>query len=212
MSQVAAAKRSRRAPTRAERQAQTRAELIDAAERLFTGQGFHATFLDAVADEAGYTRGAVYSNFASKEDLFFAVYERRVESFLPELERALAEAADAGEALLAVSAAHRGRRERVQDGWLAVFLEFWTHVLRHPEHRARFAAVHGRYLDPVAAALDRWAAEHDVELPVDSRRLTIAVTVMGTGLGLERLTQPDVIDADFAGRMQQLIFDGLLAQ
>jgi hypothetical protein len=123
----------------------------------------------------------------------------------------MADAADVGEALLAVSAAHRARRERVQDGWLAVFLEFWTHVLRHPEHRARFAAIHARYLDPVAAALDRWAGEHDVALPVDARRLTIAVTVMGTGLGLERLTQPDVIDADLAGRMQRLIIDGLLA-
>jgi AcrR family transcriptional regulator len=207
-----ASNRRRQAPTRAQRQARTRTELIDAAERLFTAQGFHATFLEAVADEAGYTRGAVYSNFASKEDLFFAVYERRVESFLPELTRALVAAGDIGEALLSVTAAHGRRREREQDGWLAVFLEFWTHVLRHPEHRVRFAAIHKRYLEPIAAALDRWAAEHDVELPLDAHGLTIGVTVMGTGLGLERLTQPAVIDADFAVQVQRLILDGLLAQ
>jgi AcrR family transcriptional regulator len=207
-----ASRRSRRAPTRAQRQARTRTELVDAAERLFTARGFHATFLDAVADEAGYTRGAVYSNFASKEDLFFAVYERRVEGFLPELERALAAGGDVGDALLSVTAAHRRRREREHDGWLAVFLEFWAHVLRHPEHRARFAAIHGRYLDPIAAALERWAADEDVELPLDARRLTIAVTVMGTGLGLERLTQPDVIDAEFAVQVPRLWMDGLLAQ
>ena len=118
-----------------------------------------------MADEAGYTKGAVYSNFASKEDLFFAVYERRVERFLPELERALADATDVGEALLAVTAAHRARREREQDGWLAVFLEFWTFVLRHPEHRARFAAVHDRYLEPIGGALERWAAEHERRAP-----------------------------------------------
>src|SRR4051812_6662811 len=110
----------RSAPTRAERQARTRTELIDAAERLFTGEGFHATSLGAVADEAGYTKGAVYSNFASKEDLFFAVYERRVESFLPELEGALAATGDIREALLAVTSAHRAQREREPDGWLAV--------------------------------------------------------------------------------------------
>jgi AcrR family transcriptional regulator len=208
----ATSKRRRQAPTRAQRQARTRTELVNAAERLFTAQGFHATFLEAVADEAGYTRGAVYSNFASKEDLFLAVYERRVEGFLPELERALAATGDVGEALLSVTAAHRTRREREHDGWLAVFLEFWTHVLRHPEHRARFAAIHRRYLEPIAAALDRWAAEHDVELSLDARRLTIAVTVMGTGLGLERLTQPEVIDADCAAQVQRLILDGLIAQ
>jgi AcrR family transcriptional regulator len=165
-----------------------------------------------VADEAGYTKGAVYSNFASKEDLFFAVYERRVERFLPELERALAEADDVGEALLSVTAAHRARQEREQDGWLAVFLEFWTFVLRHPEHRERFAAVHSRYLDPLTSALERWAAEHDVALPLDARPLTVAFTVMATGLGLERLTQPDTVDAGLAVQVHRLWMDGLLAQ
>jgi AcrR family transcriptional regulator len=208
----AAAKQRRRAPTRVERQARTRTELIDAAERLFTAQGFHAASLEAVADDAGYTRGAVYSNFASKEDLFFAVYERRVERFLPELALALAAAADVGEALLSVMAAHRVRREREPDGWLTVFLEFWTHVLRHPEHRARFAAIHRRYLDPIAAAVEHWAGEHRVELPVDAQRLTIAVAVMGTGLGLERLTQPEVVDAEFTVVMHRLILEGLLAR
>ena len=76
--------------TRAERQQRTRDELVDAAERLFSRQGFHATSIDAVAAEAGFTKGAVYSNFASKEDLFFAVYERRVDRRVEEMETALA--------------------------------------------------------------------------------------------------------------------------
>ena len=65
--------------TRAERREQTRDDLIAAADRLFVEGGFHATSLDQIAAAAGYTKGAVYSNFASKEDLFFAVYERRAE-------------------------------------------------------------------------------------------------------------------------------------
>ncbi|HEX2104296.1 MAG TPA: TetR family transcriptional regulator [Solirubrobacteraceae bacterium] len=78
-------------PAAIERQARTRAELVDAAERLFSGQGFDATSLHAVADSAGYAKGAVYSNFASKEDLFFAVYERRVERYLERAGRLIAE-------------------------------------------------------------------------------------------------------------------------
>ena len=63
--------------TRVERRERTREELIAAADDLFTARGFHATSVDEIALEAGYTKGAVYSNFESKEDLFFAVYERR---------------------------------------------------------------------------------------------------------------------------------------
>jgi AcrR family transcriptional regulator len=194
------------APTRVERQARTRDGLIDAAERLFVARGFGRTSLDAVADEAGYTKGAVYSNFASKEDLFFAVYERRVERFLAEAERTLGAEADPRAGVLRL-VGRVGARQEHDDGWLAAFLEFWTHVLRHPEHRERFAAIHARAAEPFAGALERFAADRGLELPLDARRLSIALFAMGTGLGLERLTQPEVVDAGLAGRMAQLWMD-----
>ena len=89
----------RTALTRAERQARTREELVEAADRLFTKNGFHATSVDAVADDAGYTKGAVYSNFESKEDLFFAVYERRVDRRVADTEATLASGETAYEGL-----------------------------------------------------------------------------------------------------------------
>jgi AcrR family transcriptional regulator len=198
----------RTALSRAERQANTRAELVDAAERLFSAQGFDATSLDAVADEAGYTKGAVYSNFASKEDLFFAVYERRVDRYLAEAERTLAEVDGAAEGVLRVTAGVAARRE-TDDGWLAVFLEFWTHVLRHPEHRARFAEIHARAADPFVRSTERFAAERGIELPLGSRQLAVALFAMGTGIGLERLTQPEVVDGELMVRMQELWFEAL---
>ena len=60
-----------------------------AGDRLFREQGFHGTSLDQVAAAAGYTKGAVYSNFASKEDLFLAIFERRVEEALERVARVL---------------------------------------------------------------------------------------------------------------------------
>ena len=59
--------------TRAERRAQTRAALLDAAARVFAERGFGGASVEAIAAEAGYTRGAFYSNFASKEELFVAL-------------------------------------------------------------------------------------------------------------------------------------------
>jgi AcrR family transcriptional regulator len=195
--------RTRTAPTRTERQARTRTELIDAAERLVTAQGYHATSLDAVADDAGYTKGAVYSNFASKEDLFFAVYERRAERFAAEAERRIAADDDpmaSVRLLIAETAARRGR----DDGWLAAFYEFWTHVVRHPEHRARFAAIHARAVEPFVGAMERFARARGIELPLGARQLSIAMYAMGSGLFLERLIQPDVVDADLGSRMLDL--------
>ena len=62
--------------SRAESQAQTRELLVQTARRLFVSDGFLNTSLEKVAAEAGYSKGAVYSNFASKFDLGFVVIER----------------------------------------------------------------------------------------------------------------------------------------
>jgi AcrR family transcriptional regulator len=190
--------------TRAEKRERTYEELISAAERLFIEQGFHATPVDEIAFEAGYTKGAVYSNFESKEDLFFAVYERRAERAVVEAERVIGESGPAAglERLAYDSALWRGR----DDGWLAVFYEFWAHVVRHPELRERFAEVHARALAPFVAATER-LAEGGVRLPADAPGFNAAMFAMVSALTLERLTRPDVVDAALGAQIIHFVLD-----
>jgi AcrR family transcriptional regulator len=194
--------------TRVERRERTREGLISAAERLFTERGFHASTVDEIALEAGYTKGAVYSNFASKEDLFFAVYERRAERAVAEIEQILHENGPAvGLELLASDPARR--RGGAEDGWLAVFFEFWAHVVRRPELRDRFAKVHGRALEPMAAAVERFVGEREISIPVEARSLNVAMNAMVLGLSLERLTQPDVVEVWLGAQMVRLVLEDL---
>jgi len=197
----------RTAPTRADRRSETRAQLIAVAERRFTADGYHATSLDAVADEAGFTKGAVYSNFSSKEDLFFAVYERRVERSVAAAGHVPA-ATDVDAAVREQVAAAAARRDR-DDGWLAVFLEFWTHVVRHPEHRARFAELHERAMEPFVGALDRLQAERGPVPGLEPRELATALMGMTTVLGLERLTRPDVVGPELSVKVNELFSDAV---
>ena len=188
--------------SRAERREQTRDDLIAAAFQLFTQGGFHATSLDQIAAAAGYTKGAVYSNFDSKEDLFFAVYERRVAEAEAQMRELFA--GDAAAGLDRIAADTTGRINR-DDGWLAAFFEFWAHVIRRPELRGRFAAIHRRVQLPIAGALERVAAERGVELPDEALRIAVASGAMQIGLALERLTQPDVVDTALGMRMGRLL-------
>jgi AcrR family transcriptional regulator len=196
---------TRKAPTRGERKAQTRADLVAAAERLFMRDGFHATSVDAVADAAGYTKGAVYSNFAGKEDLFFAVYERRLEARAAELHRIVDEAASATAGLRASIDSIRGRGE---DGWIAVFFEFWAHVLRHPEHRERFAALHRRALEPAVRGVEALARERGTKPPLPAPLMATAHLAFGNGMQLERLTRPDEIDIETIQQAALLLAEG----
>jgi AcrR family transcriptional regulator len=196
--------------SRAERRERTRQELISAAEACFVSRGFHASSVDEVAERAGYTKGAVYSNFASKEDLFFAVYERRVERVLTEVVPGLRQAG-AEQAFDRLATATIERRDR-DDGWLAVFFEFWAHALRHLELRDRFAVIHARFLEPLADAVRQLAEDRGLALPADvtAGQVGLAWNAMEIGLGLERLTQPRAVDATVARRMGWLLLDAVL--
>src|SRR5215211_7700403 len=82
--------------TRREKQEQTRERLLDAAARVFARRGYGQASVEEIAAEAGFTTGAVYSNFTGKEQLFLALADREVEDRVSEM-RALAEAAERGE-------------------------------------------------------------------------------------------------------------------
>jgi AcrR family transcriptional regulator len=196
--------------SRVERREQTRRELVAAAEACFVSRGFHASSVDEVAERAGYTKGAVYSNFASKEDLFFAVYERRVEQVLTEVVPDLRQlGAERAFDQLAAGALHRRDPD---DGWRAVFFEFWAHVVRHPELRERFAAIHARFLEPLADAVQQLAEDRGQTLSADvtASQVAVAWNAMEVGLNLERLTQPQTVDRALARRMGWLLLDAVL--
>jgi len=193
--------------SRMERREKTRQDLLNAAEKCFVTRGFHATSVDEVAERAGYTKGAVYSNFGSKEDLFFGVYQRRVDHVLTDVVPGLRQAG-AVRAFDTLATGTIQRRES-DDGWLAVFFEFWAHVLRHPELRARFAESHTRFLEPLTDGVRQLAAERGSSLPSDVTPFQVALAwnAMEVGLGLERLTQPQAVDVVLARRMGRLLLD-----
>src|SRR5271157_3665221 len=68
----------------------TRSRFVQAAEKIFARDGFEAAKLEEIAAEAGYTRGAFYANFGSKEDLFFALLEQEITSHIENLRKHVA--------------------------------------------------------------------------------------------------------------------------
>ena len=72
--------------TRAESQVRTRDELLAAAARVFKRRGYERASVAEIAEQAGYSHGAVYSNFEGKEDLFLALYERWVAERVADIE------------------------------------------------------------------------------------------------------------------------------
>jgi AcrR family transcriptional regulator len=126
-------------PTRAESQDSTRRDLLRAAGRLFLRHGYVATSLSDIAAEAGVTKGAVYSNFASKEDLFLTLLDEPIvstETFAPSRVVSFdGDAAATGQDFGRYASAMRPALAHI-----ALFLEANAVALRSPRARAQVGA------------------------------------------------------------------------
>lgn len=193
--------------SREQRKAETRAALLDAAGRVFARRGYHAASVDEVADEAGYSTGALYSNFEGKEDLFLALLQREIER----------QAAG-----VAAAVADRGSLdERARGGaeyWLEfldrepelvlLFMEFWAYAVRNPEVRSRFAARYAEVRAALAGIIGAGARELGVELLRPPEQLAAAIDALADGFALQRLADPDSVPDELFGDALTMLLEG----
>ncbi|HUR87002.1 MAG TPA: TetR family transcriptional regulator [Solirubrobacteraceae bacterium] len=178
--------------TRSERTALTRRELLQAAERRFFEHGYHGTTLDDIADEAGYTKGAVYSTFKSKGGLFLAFFDEMMERRLREI-RELIAAEDPAEDLL--DALARQPVEKDNARFLLLAIEFWVHAAREPELLNAFSE---RYRAMRESLSELVPAGH----PLGAERWAIVTSALSNGLALERLIDPAGVPDDLMATVQ----------
>lgn len=178
--------------SRAAAQAETRELLLDAAEGCFADEGFAGASLDRIADAAGFTRGAVYSNFADKAELFVAVIDRRLDRRSEQVARAM-QTAGSPDSYLSTA------RDPAQDEadpddvrrWMLLRDEFRLFALRHPAAADRLAAhdrrIRDRYAEAISHLLDRFG----VDLPIDLRLAAAIIVAVDEGLSRQHLLDPE---------------------
>ena len=196
--------------TRAEKKAETRASLLAAAEDVFGRRGFQAASVDEVAEAAGFTKGAVYAHFESKEDLFLAMLDERFAGRIDEIRAVLADdhepteqAREAGEGFMAYLDA--------DPRWAPIFFEFWAHAVRNPEVAGKLVVRYRALRAAVADAIGRRAEEVGLEPPLPLEDIAAMTFAMGNGAALEHMLEPERVPAEIYGRMLEIFFRGLAA-
>jgi AcrR family transcriptional regulator len=180
--------------TRDERKAQTRERLIAQAHRVFLRRGFHVSTLEEIAAEAGVTKGAVYSNFENKADLFMAVLDARTRVRLDVYERVRSSASSVEES----ARAHvRVILADDPDGrWASALVEAWAASGGDKAFRARLAAVSEDINGKVGEVIGEIAARGDLELPYAAERVAQIGAAVARGLLLQRLHDPRPLSND----------------
>jgi AcrR family transcriptional regulator len=196
--------RKRTRPTRE----QTRARLLQAASEVFAKHGYDRASLDDVAAAAGLTKGAVYSSFTSKDELFYALMRERIGERL-----ALATAAVERRSTLQDTARDPGAglAELIfsQAEWHLLFIEFWARAVRDPSLRLEFARQRRAVRELIARFLEQQAAQLGIELPAPADQLAVAVLALSNGIAIEQLADPDTVDPSVFGTTLGLLLGRL---
>lgn len=183
---------------------ETRRRVLDAAFAVFGERGIAGSSLTEVARAAGLTKGAVYSSFASKDDLVLALMEehaaQRMSSAIAQFD-----GTDDVDAALVQVAGVLVRAMRTDAAWHRLLAEYFALTHRAPERRAALRERRREARNAVARALERVVAETGLRLPLPVDDLVVVLFALSNGLAVESAIDPDVAADDLLARVLLLL-------
>jgi AcrR family transcriptional regulator len=195
--------------SRVEAKRQTQDRLLAAAREVFLTRGFHAASVGEIAERAGYTTGAIYSNFGGKDDLLLAMVDAEL------TERASSQRAEMRESGSFEEGARAAGRDLHRAGardpqMTPLIVEFWTYAASNPELRERAKALHERQLSWIADLLREECERHGVTLRLPPEEVARGGGALSRGMRLERLLDPKGVSEDEFVEMFSAYVTGLV--
>jgi AcrR family transcriptional regulator len=200
--------------SRREKQAETRQRLLDAAERVFLRTGLQGSSVEAIAAEAGFTRGAFYSNFESKDELFVELLHTRVYERYTRLAKESEEQPGTPRERL------RWAVERVRDvqkgregGWL---FRLWLECLTQAARDDQFRKLAATFWSGNRALITKQTRSRFRELgrkpPLPAKQLATAMIALEIGLAVQHLVDAEEAPLDLYVPLFDLLFGELLSE
>jgi len=199
--------------TRKEKQAKTRSALLKSAAKLICRKGITEASIEDVAADAGYTKGAFYANFKSKEEMFLVMLDERYAAELERLEAHLpGEGVPAEE--VRESAEDFLQFIRSDPDWPRLYFEFVVYAARHPEFRDELATRNRAMRERIAQVIENWRRNWGAHIEVDPsfpfEDVAQMLFCMADGFLIAQLIEPD-IDEKLYGTMNATLFRGIAA-
>jgi len=191
--------------TREQSRANTRERLLAAARGVFARSGFHGASVEEIASEAGFSTGALYSNFDGKEDLFLALMEREIEEHAREIEDAVRERSSISERATGGARRWMTMIEREPE-LLLLFMEFWAYGVRDPQVREKVAARFAQMRLVLTRLIVDGVREFDLELAIPAEQLAVAIDALADGIARQKLADPEAVPDELMGTVLSLLF------
>lgn len=190
--------------TREQSRAQTRERLLAAARSVFARSGFHGASVEEIASQAGFSTGALYSNFDGKEDLFLTLMEREIDEHALQLAEAVRARASIAERARGGARQWMTTIEREPE-LLLLLMEFWAYGMRDPRMREKVAERFAQMREVLTRLIAESVREFDLELALPAEQLAVAIDALADGIARQRLADPAAVPGELMGRVLSLL-------
>src|ERR1700726_1279789 len=175
--------------TREQSKANTRERLLAAARSVFARSGFHGASVEEIASKAGFSTGALYSNFDGKEDLFLVLMEREIDEHAREISEAVRARASVAERATGGARRWMTMIEREPE-LLLLLMEFWAYGVRDPSVRPKVAARFAQVRELLTRLIADGVREFELELALPAEQLALTIDALAGGIARQKLTDP----------------------
>ncbi|WP_312539134.1 TetR/AcrR family transcriptional regulator [Achromobacter mucicolens] len=195
--------------TREQSRDQTRQRLLDAAQAIFLSKGFVAASVEDIAEQAGYTRGAFYSNFSSKSELFLQLLKRDHENVMADM-RAIFEGGESRSQMEARVLDYYSKHFRENDCFL-LWMEGKLQAARDPDFRVGFVACLRELRAATTEYIRQFSAQVGTPLPLPAEQLAVGLLALSDGMQFSVAFDPQAVTAEMteavlAGFFRRVVF------
>ena len=191
--------------------AHTRAQLLEVAAQVFADRGYRAATVDEIVAKAALSKGTFYWYFESKEELFAALLEERIDRPARRLME-VTRSASAVEATAPVVSHGLAALFEQQREVVLLLHEYWSAALRDERLRGRYLERQSALRDTLARALAARHARTGVPLAIPADALATAFMALAEGLSFEALIDSDAVEEGLLGEIFSLVYDGMAAR
>jgi AcrR family transcriptional regulator len=183
---------------------------LNSALEVFEAHGYADSSLEEIAERAGYTRKAVYSNFSGKSELLLEIVERRFQSHIERIEAILDEETSPERKRIDVGSMFADYLSQ-ERAWGKLFHEFCSVASRDEKIGSRFRACFRARKRIIVRLVESELGRRGIELAIPIERLVMGVFALFTGLSVEKVIDPEEVDEALFGEMLGLLATSVIA-
>lgn len=177
------------------RRSNTRARLLEGALEVFAERGFHGASVEDICERAGFTRGAFYSNFGSKDELVLALFQATTDRLLEQIEALLPELASQPGSLLDAVLGLLDETTPDRRQWHLISAEFTLHALRDPEAAHALNKQRAMFRESLTRLVEQITRTSSLELTVPAEQFVRLVIAVHEGARSQSLLEPEEVPA-----------------